>query len=184
VATSLATIVVTSVSSARSHYKCGTVDLDLLRAWGPWIVVGVVLGTVLANLAKGWVMTLVFGIVALLVAINMITLSVPILTAFGFDIKRSVGTAAAIGFLIAVPATLGYIIGGWSAPDRPPFSIGYVNLIAFMALVPLRQLRLGQCLVAVLQLSKTVNLVLAAIFLSTSPYTIVGRESYYSKCSL
>jgi uncharacterized membrane protein YfcA len=177
VATSLATIVVTSVSSARSHYKCGTVDLDLLRAWGPWIVVGVVLGTVLANLAKGWVMTLVFGIVALLVAINMIlrahngalradfpsttikngsatfvgafsaimgigggTLSVPTLTAFGFDIKRSVGTAAAIGFLIAVPATLGYIIGGWSAPDRPPFSIGYVNLIAFMALVPLTTL--------------------------------------------
>jgi len=26
------------------------------------------------------------------------------------------------------------------APDRPPFSIGYVNLIAFMALVPLTTL--------------------------------------------
>ncbi len=177
VATSLATIVVTSVSSSRSHYKRGNVDLELLRAWGPWIVIGVLVGTGLATIAKGWLMTLTFGIVAFLVAINMFvrasnsrllpdfpnsavkrgcgalvgvfsaimgigggTLSVPILTAFGFDIKRSVGTAAAIGFLIAVPATLGYVIGGWSSEDLPPFSIGYVNVIAFIALVPLTSL--------------------------------------------
>lgn len=177
VATSLATIVVTSITSARSHYKRGTVDVDLVRAWGPWIVLGVVVGTALATIAKGWIMTLVFGIVALLVAVNMFlrakntalladfpnalvkngcatfvgvfsaimgigggTLSVPILTAFGFDIRRSVGTAAAIGFLIAVPATLGYIVGGWPVEGLLPFSIGYVNLIAFAALVPLTSL--------------------------------------------
>ncbi len=177
VATSLATIMVTSLSSARSHAKRGAVDYDLLKTWGLPIVVGVISGTVLASYVRGWVMTSIFAVVALLVALNMLfrgkgakimdefpnggvklgsgyivglissmmgigggTLSVPILTAFGFEIRRAVGTAAAIGFLIAIPGTIGYVIAGWSATDLPAGSIGYVNLIAFISLVPLTAL--------------------------------------------
>lgn len=177
VATSLATIVVTSLSSARSHASRNAVDYDLLRAWAPPVVLGVVIGTVLASYTKGWVLTLIFATVALLVAINMIvrgkgtqiwqdfpnpgvkfglgsivglfssmmgigggTLSVPILTAFGFDIRRAVGTASAIGFLIAIPGTIGYVIAGWGTIGLPPGSLGYVNLLAFIALVPLTTL--------------------------------------------
>lgn len=177
VATSLATIIVTSLSSARSHASRGAVDFALLRSWGVPIIVGVVAGTLLASIVRGWVMTLIFAVVALLVALNMVfrgkgaqvmddfpnqgvkagsgvvvglisammgigggTLSVPILTAFGFEMRRAVGTAAAIGFLIAIPGTLGYILAGWSAPNVPSGSIGYVNLIAFIAIVPLTAL--------------------------------------------
>ncbi len=177
VATSLATIIVTSLSSARSHSKRGAVDYALLRSWAAPIIVGVVIGTTIAGYVGGEVLTLVFAVVALVVAVNMLlrannaaltgdfpnagvkfgsgvgiglissmmgigggTLGVPILTAFGFDIRRAVGTAAAIGFVIAVPATIGYIIAGWGASGLPPFSIGYVNLIGFIALVPLTTL--------------------------------------------
>src|SRR5690606_16274282 len=71
VATSLATIIVTSLSSARSHQKRGTIDETLLRQWGPAVIIGVIIGTTLAGFAKGWVLTLTFGVIALLVAINM-----------------------------------------------------------------------------------------------------------------
>ena len=177
VATSLATIMITSLSSARSHAKRDAVDYALLKSWGIPIVLGVISGTVLASYVRGWVMTAIFAVVALLVALNMLfrgkgakimdefpnggvklgsgyivglissmmgigggTLSVPILTAFGFEIRRAVGTAAAIGFLIAIPGTIGYVIAGWSTPNLPYGSIGYVNLIAFISLVPLTAL--------------------------------------------
>lgn len=37
VATSLATIVLTSLSSARAHHRRGAVDFQLARSWGPLI---------------------------------------------------------------------------------------------------------------------------------------------------
>ena len=48
VATSLATIVPTSISSSRAHHRKGAVDLGIARYWGPWILLGSVLGTLLA----------------------------------------------------------------------------------------------------------------------------------------
>jgi len=82
----------------------------------------------------------IVGLFSAMMGIGGGTLSVPILTAFGFEIRRAVGTAAAIGFLIAIPATIGYVIAGWESPDLPPLSLGFVNVIAFVALVPLTTL--------------------------------------------
>lgn len=39
--TSLATIIPTSISSIRSHRKKGNVDFDLLKSWGLFILLGV-----------------------------------------------------------------------------------------------------------------------------------------------
>lgn len=174
VATSLATIVLTSLSSARSHHARGAVDYALLRQWALPVIIGVVIGTMTAGFADGQLLTGTFGVVALLVALNMFlrrgnkpirdgfpnaavrslsggvvglfsammgigggTLSVPILTAFGFDMRRAVGTASAIGFFIAIPGAIGFAIVGWGVPSLPPFSLGYINLIAFIAIAPL-----------------------------------------------
>ena len=82
----------------------------------------------------------VVGFISALMGIGGGTLSVPILTAVGYDIRRAVGTASAIGFLIAIPGTIGYVLTGWSAVGLPPGSLGYVNLLAFVALVPLTAL--------------------------------------------
>lgn len=71
VATSLATIIPTSIISARSHAKRGSVDTALLRRWAPAVLIGAVLGTALAGVAQGAVLTAVFGIVAAIVGIHM-----------------------------------------------------------------------------------------------------------------
>ncbi len=72
VATSLATIIPTSVSSTRAHHARGAVDRELARLWAPWIFAGSVIGTLLAAGADGAVLSTVFGVVALLVALKMI----------------------------------------------------------------------------------------------------------------
>ena len=71
VGTSLAAIVPTSIMSARAHDRRGAVDRDLLRIIGPGILAGSVMGVLVAAVARGWVLSLVFGIMALLVAIHM-----------------------------------------------------------------------------------------------------------------
>ncbi len=71
VATSLATIIPTSIISARKHFSKGTMDMPLLRSLAPAMFAGALLGTVLAVLLKGAVLSAIFALVALVVALNM-----------------------------------------------------------------------------------------------------------------
>jgi len=71
VGTSLATIIPTSFSSARSHNKKGAVDWDLLRRWVIPMVVGVLVGSALAGVARGQALALFFACVALPVAAHL-----------------------------------------------------------------------------------------------------------------
>jgi uncharacterized membrane protein YfcA len=71
VGTSLATIIPTSIQSARKHHARGAMDVPLLKAMIPSLVVGVLVGTVIAIWVKGATLTAVFAAVALLVALNM-----------------------------------------------------------------------------------------------------------------
>jgi uncharacterized membrane protein YfcA len=50
----------------------GRVDLALLRRWAPWVVLGVVAGSLLGAVVDGRVMVAVFATVASLVALNML----------------------------------------------------------------------------------------------------------------
>ena len=61
---------------------------------------------------------------------------VPLLSLFSYPIHRAVATSSVFGFIIAVPATIGYVISGWQVADLPLASTGYVNWLAFAALVP------------------------------------------------
>ena len=70
VGTSLATIVPTSIMSARAHRKRGSLNPDILRRLVPGVVVGVLIGAVLSGRFSGAVLTAVFASVALLVALN------------------------------------------------------------------------------------------------------------------
>lgn len=71
VATSLATIIPTSISSSRAHHARGALDFALVKFWGPFVFAGAVLGTALAAQVDSRMLALVFGVVALLVAIKM-----------------------------------------------------------------------------------------------------------------
>lgn len=71
VATSQATIVLTSISSARAHHKRDAVNVPLVRRWAPFLFIGALIGVVVADHVHGEVLSIVFAIVALLVAVKM-----------------------------------------------------------------------------------------------------------------
>lgn len=173
VGTSLATIIPTSIISARSHHKRGGVDVALLKSWGPTIFIGVLIGGAFAAVVKGEVLTIIFAFIITFVAIKMIrrkegvtlgdhlptnylryvygliiggfsvimgigggTFSVTILTAYGYPIRRAVGTASAIGLIIALPGSITFILSGLGNPALPAGSLGYANLAGFALIVP------------------------------------------------
>jgi len=173
VGTSLATIIPTSIQSARKHHAKGAMDVPLLRAMIPSLVVGVLVGTVVAIWVRGGTLTAVFAAIAVLVAINMGftgvdsrirdrfptgvlrqvigvfiggvsammgigggTVGVPLLNLFGTPIRSAVATASAFGVIISIPATIGFVYAGWGEPLLPPASLGYVNLIGCLLIVP------------------------------------------------
>jgi len=71
VGTSLATIVVTSVSSMRSHHKRGAVDWDVFRALAPGIALGAWLGASLAALLSGPALQTTIGVILFCIALQM-----------------------------------------------------------------------------------------------------------------
>lgn len=71
-ATSLATIVPTSISSIRSHHSKGNVDWALLKLWSPMILLAAIGGSLLANSVRGDALTIMFAVIALLVSLNML----------------------------------------------------------------------------------------------------------------
>jgi len=71
VGTSLATIIPTSIMSSRAHRKRGSLDMGLLKKLMPSVVVGVLLGSVASGFLSGRVLTAVFAVMAMLVAMNM-----------------------------------------------------------------------------------------------------------------
>ena len=71
VATSLATIVVTSVRSALSHHAKGAVDAGILRDWAAYIVTGAVAGVVVAAQVSSVALQAVFGVLALIAGLYM-----------------------------------------------------------------------------------------------------------------
>lgn len=71
-ATSLATIVPTSVSSIRSHHQKGNVDFNLLKRWSVFILIGVLVGSWLVTRVDGTWLTGLFGVIATLSALNML----------------------------------------------------------------------------------------------------------------
>lgn len=166
VATSLATICFTSVSSVRAHQGRGAVRWDIVRTLAPGIVVGSLLGAQVAKVLPSSVLALFFaafvgfsatqmlrdrkpvptrqlpgtpgmlgmggaiGGLSALVGAGGAFISVPFMTACNVVIHQAVGTAAALGFPIAFAGTLGYIFAGWSVPDMPAATAGFVYLPA------------------------------------------------------
>lgn len=70
-ATSLATIIVTSAKSLRGHNRRGAVDWEILRAWGPWIALGAVAGVAVAAGLRSVTLQAIFGVLALIVGLYM-----------------------------------------------------------------------------------------------------------------
>ncbi len=73
VGTSLAVIVPTSIQSSRGHFRRGSVDMDLLRLWALPVLIGVLIGSVIARHAEPHVFQLVFAVVAAVNATKLLS---------------------------------------------------------------------------------------------------------------
>lgn len=78
----------------------------------------------------------VMGGLATLMGIGGAIMTVPFMQIFGVSMHKAVGTASALGLTIAVPALVGYIFIGRDAANLPPFSFGYVNVMAWIIIIP------------------------------------------------
>ena len=171
VATSLATIAFTSISSVRTHHQKGAVDWDIVWKLSAGILFGAVLGVFTADSLSGSGLQIVIGISALIVAAQMGlglkpkptralpetkgmvvaggsigwasalfgigggSLTVPFLTWCNHPMQRSVATAAACGFPIALVGATSNIIIGWDNVNLPETSLGYIYLPALAGIV-------------------------------------------------
>lgn len=168
-ATSLATIIVTSLRSVSSHNKKGAVDWETLRGFAPGIVVGAAIGVLVAAGLRSVVLQGIFGVLGIVVGLYLGfgrdtwrlgnamptglkraifspilgflsvlmgigggSFGVPLMSLYATPIHRAVATAAGLGVLIAVPSVIGFLLVNIPDASRPPYTIGAVNLPAFV----------------------------------------------------
>ncbi|SLN76758.1 sulfite exporter TauE/SafE family protein [Roseisalinus antarcticus] len=173
VGTSLAMIIPTSILSARTHARKGTVDMGIVKAWILPVLLGVALGSVIARYASPVIFQAVFvlvagtnavkllfgtagwklgdtmpgragtsaygavvGLLSALMGIGGGAISNLILTLNGKDVREAVSTSAAVGVIIAIPGTVGYILAGWGQAGLPPDAVGFVSVLALVLTLP------------------------------------------------
>ena len=77
------------------------------------------------------------GFISAPMGIGGAIMNVPVLKFFGFSINRAIGSAAAVGFLIATTASIGFLITGNYKEINAPLSIGFINIPTFLIFVPI-----------------------------------------------
>ena len=139
VGTSFAIIIPTSTVSVLTHHRFKAVDFDIVKSYGIFVILGVILGTIFAASLNTKSLILFFSVIIFFLGIYLLLLkekekdliidiklhlkillgflvgfisapmgiggaimNVPILKFFGYSINKAIGSAAAIGFLIAL----------------------------------------------------------------------------------
>lgn len=75
------------------------------------------------------------GIISGMIGIGGGIITVPVLAmALKFNIRRAIGTSLVMMAFMSMAGSMGYLINGLSVPNLPPYSIGYVNLLAWACL--------------------------------------------------
>lgn len=74
------------------------------------------------------------GAISSLIGVGGAAVSIPFMTWCNVTMHRAIGTAAAIGFPVALFGTIGYIVNGWHVPGLPDYSLGFVYLPACVAI--------------------------------------------------
>ena len=174
VGTSFGIIIPTSIVSVLTHHQHKAVDFSVVKGYGVFVIIGVILGTILAAGLKTKPLILFFTIVVYILAFYLLFLkekesdlsikmglpakiisgiitgfvsapmgiggavmNVPILKFFGYPINKAIGSAAAIGFIIALFGTIGFLFSGNYLNANLPLSIGFLNIPAFLIFFPI-----------------------------------------------
>ena len=80
---------------------------------------------------------LITGFISAPMGIGGAVMNVPILKFFGYPINKAIGSAAAIGFVIALFGAIGFFISGTYLNVNLPLSVGFINIPAFLIFVPI-----------------------------------------------
>ena len=174
VGTSFSIIIPTSFVSVYTHNKHGAVDLQVIKSYAIFVIIGVIVGTSLASILKTKGLILFFTVVVFFLSIYLLFLkekaqdtkpnfnllpkivfgfisgfvsapmgiggavmNVPILKYFGYPINKAIGSAAAIGFFIALFGAIGFLISGSYLNVKLPLSIGFINIPALLIFIPI-----------------------------------------------
>ena len=174
VGTSFSIIIPTSIISTMTHMKYKAVDFKVVKTFGLFVTIGVILGTIFAANLKTSSLILFFSIMTMFFSLIFLTskekinpekkninlflrvilgflsgflsapmgigggiINTPILKMFGYSINTAIGSSAAIGFLIAVIGSIGFILTGTYLNIDAPISLGFVNIPAFLIFVPI-----------------------------------------------
>ena len=89
------------------------------------------------NLFHRIIFGLISGFVSAPMGIGGAVMNVPILKYFGYPIKKAIGSAAAIGFIIASFGAVGFLFTGSLLNAHLPLSYGFINIPAFLIFIPI-----------------------------------------------
>ena len=216
VGTSFAIIIPTSIVSVYTHHKHHSVDANIIKTYGFFVVMGVLFGTTFAALTNTKSLVLFFTIVVFCLGTYLLinsnqqkinkkkftlffriifgfisgfisapmgiggaVMNVPILKYFGYPIKKAIGTAASIGFVIALCGAIGFLYSGSFLKVNLPLSIGFINVPAFLIFIPITMLMAKVGANSAHKIDKTKLQVFFGIFLY-----IVGTIFIYRYSSL
>ncbi len=79
----------------------------------------------------------VIGMLSVWLGLGGGTFTVPFLRAFHYPMKKSIAISSATGLVIGLGGAIGATIHGWHAPGLADYSLGYINLIAFIVIAPI-----------------------------------------------
>ena len=77
------------------------------------------------------------GFISAPMGIGGAVMNVPILKYFGYSINSAIGSASAIGFIIALFGAIGFLISGSFLKVNLPLSVGFINIPAFLIFIPI-----------------------------------------------
>lgn len=77
----------------------------------------------------------IIGFISSIVGIGGGTLTVPWLVWHGSSIHKAIGTAAAVGFPIALSGALSFLYAGWHHASLPDYTLGFIYLPALLGIM-------------------------------------------------
>ena len=165
-ATSMAIILPTAISSSWAQIKRKAVDWPAIKMMIPGLVVGVIIGISIVSKINSEILKIIFSVGLTLIAISIIfkkenaqsfpvlyekkfiipfstlfgilatflgiggaVLNVPYLNRAGLPLKTAIATGSVLGGVIALVATLSYLVSGHGGA-------GYINALAVLMIVP------------------------------------------------
>jgi len=174
VGTSFSIIIPTAIVSVLTHRKHKAVDSNIVKNYGSFVILGVIIGTIFAVLMKTKSLVLFFSIIVYFLGTYLLLLkekvkeikknfgfypkiifgfisgfisapmgisggivNVPILRYFGYPINKAIGSANAVGLIIALFGAMGFLVSGPLMKVNLPLSIGFINIPTFLIFVPI-----------------------------------------------